>query len=228
MLFFEDNEVEVVEVQKVVGYTLDSKLTWGPMVNALAVKARKRLAALVRLKPMLDSENLKTVYTMFIRSILEYGYIAVPSSLGADSHLNKLDRIQASAEKIGGFKIETLGSRREAAAVAFSLKLMDGRARGPLKNFIPIVEEVIPQDTVSASVRSKQYGWLMPDWTNRVKGSESLDMYKRSFWGVLPQIWSALPQELVREGIEKGQGSNQDAPNTQCMVHCQSQNSTTN
>ena len=81
---------------------------------------------------------------------------------------------------------------------------MDGRAKGPLKNFIPIVEEVMPQDTVSASVRSKQYGWLMPDWTNRVKGFKSLDMYKRSFWGVLPQIWSTLPQELVREGIEKG------------------------
>ena len=202
MLFFENHEVEVVEVQKVVGYALDSKLTWGPMVNALAVKARKRLAALVRLKPMLDSGNLKTMYTMFIRSILEYGCIAWMGA--ADFHLNKLDRIQAAAEKIGGFKIETLGSRREAAAVAFSLKLMDGRAKGPLKNFIPIVEEVMPQDTVSASVRSKQYGWLMPDWTNRVKGFKSLDMYKRSFWGVLPQIWSTLPQGLVREGIEKG------------------------
>ena len=44
----------------------------------------------------------------------------------------------------------------------------------------------------------------MPDWTDRMKGFKSLDMYKRSFWGVLPQIWSTLPQELVREGIEKG------------------------
>ena len=71
MLFFEHHEVEVVEVQKVVGYTLDSKLTWGPMVDGLAKKARKRLAALVRLKSMLDGENLKTMYTMFVRSIME-------------------------------------------------------------------------------------------------------------------------------------------------------------
>ena len=226
MLFFEDNEVEVVEVQKVVGHTLDSKLTWGSMVGALAAKARERLAALVRLGPMLDSKNLKAVCTMFTRSILECGCIAWVGAAGPN--LNKLDNVQAPAEKMGGSEMETLGSRREAAAVAFSLKLVDGRARGPLKNFTPTVEEVIPQDTVSASVRGKQHGWLVPDWTNRVKGSESLDMYKRSFWGVLPQIWSALPQELVREGIEKGQGSNQDAPNTQCMVHCQSQNSTTN
>jgi hypothetical protein len=45
MLFFENHEVEVVGVQKVVGHTLDSKLTWAPMVDALATKARKRLAA---------------------------------------------------------------------------------------------------------------------------------------------------------------------------------------
>ena len=43
MLLFEHHEVEVVEVQKVVGYTLDSKLTWGPMVDGLAKKAKKRL-----------------------------------------------------------------------------------------------------------------------------------------------------------------------------------------
>ena len=71
---------------------------------------------------------------------------------------------------------------------------------------------------MSASVRSKKYGWLMPDWTNRVKGSESLDMYKRSFWGVLPQIWSTLPHELVREGIEKGWPRIKSRC-TKCIIH---------
>lgn len=142
------------------------------------------------------------MYTMFIRSTLEYGSVAW---MGADeSYLHKLDRVQASAERIGGFEMETLGSRRDAAAVAFALKLMDGRARGVLKDFIPIIEEVKALDVVGAAVRSKQYGWLMPSWIDKVKGHRSLDMYKQSFWGVLPVIWSTLPQGLIREGMSKG------------------------
>ena len=113
-------------MQNVVGYTLDSKLTWGNMVDSIAVKARKRMAALARLKPMLDKENMKTMYTMFIRSIMEYGSIAWMGA--ADSHLSKLDRIQAAAERVGGFTVESLASRRSAAAVAFALKLMNGKA----------------------------------------------------------------------------------------------------
>ena len=198
MLFFEHHEVEVVEVQKVVGYTLDSKLTWGPMVDGLAKKARKRLAALVRLKSMLDSENLKTMYTMFVRSIMEYGSIAWMGA--ADAHLKKLDRVQAAAEKVGGFTVEALGVRREAAAVAFALKSMAGKTRGVLKDFIPAVQEVRAPDNVCAAVRSKQYGWLMPSYKNHT----SLDLYKRGFWGVLPKIWSTLPQELVSEGRSRG------------------------
>ena len=74
---------------------------------------------------------------MFIRSIMEYNSI---SWMGADqSHLDKLDRVQHSAEKIGNFTAEPLQARRDAAAMSFALKLLDGKARGELKNFIPIV-----------------------------------------------------------------------------------------
>ena len=202
MLFFEHHEVEVVEVQKVVGYTLDSKLTWGPMINTLAKKARMRLAALVRLKPMLDNQNLKTMYTMFIRSIMEYGSIAWMGA--ADSHLKKLDRVQAAAERVGGFTVEALGLRRKAAAVAFALKLMAGKTKGILKEFVPTVHDVEAPSNVSAAVRSKKYGCLMPRYTDRVKGHASLGMYKRGFWGVLPEIWSTLSQDLVYEGRVRG------------------------
>ena len=70
------------------------------MVNALAKKERMRLAALVRLKPMFDNQNLQTMYTMFIRSIMEYGCIRWIGA--ADSHLKKLDRVQAAAKIIRG------------------------------------------------------------------------------------------------------------------------------
>ena len=153
MMFLEHHEVEVVGVQK---------LTYGPMVDGFAKKARKRLAALVRLKPMLDSGNLKTMHTMFVRSIMEYGSIAWMGA--ADTDLKKLDRVQAAAEKVGGFTVEALGVRREAVAVEFSLKLTTGETRGVLKDFIPAIQEVKAPNSVYATVRSKQYGWLLPSY----------------------------------------------------------------
>ena len=59
--------VAQLDEAKLVGYTFDSKLGLGKMVDKIARKARTRIAALRRLKPMLDSSNLQMMYTMFIR-----------------------------------------------------------------------------------------------------------------------------------------------------------------
>ena len=88
------------------------------MMDKIARKARTRIAALRRLKPMLDSSNLQMMHTMLllimmlIRSILEHGSLVYMGA--ARSHLDKLDRVQRSAEKNGGFKVESLQSRRGA------------------------------------------------------------------------------------------------------------------
>ena len=55
----------------------------------------------------------------------------------AESHLNKLDRIQLSAQKIGSFDVESLQCRRDAAAFSLALKLLDGKCRGELNEFVP-------------------------------------------------------------------------------------------
>lgn len=106
----------------------------------------------------------------------------------AASHLFKLDRVQTAAERVGSFGVEPLAVRRSAVAVAFALKLMDGQAKGVLKYFIPIVEMRSTPDAVHGAVRSKQYGLLMQRYTDRVKGHRSVDVFKRGFWGVLPEI----------------------------------------
>ena len=136
---FNGEELRVLDDATLVGLKIDSKLRWGSMVDKLAVKARQRLGALSRVRHLLGSKNMCAIYTMFIRSIMEYNCVSWMGT--AQTHLDKLDRIQASAQKIGGFKIESLQCRREAAAVAFALKLMSGGARGELKNFVPKVIE---------------------------------------------------------------------------------------
>ena len=78
------------------------------MINHLMKKARVRLGAICRLQHHLTSENLKTMYSTFVRSVLEYGNV---DHMGArPTHLSKLDRVQATAAKMGGFRIESLGA----------------------------------------------------------------------------------------------------------------------
>ena len=133
---------------------------------------------------------------MFIRSIMEYNSVCWMGA--AQSHLSKLDRIQASAERIGGFKVESLGCRREAAAMSIALKLLDGRGRGELNNFTPKLTE--PLRLCRKRTRQTLEGIQV---ARKVKSS-SLDVYKRSFEGVLPKIWSKIPREIINKGECKG------------------------
>ena len=131
--------MRVLNDTTLVGLLIDQKLRWGPMVDKLAVKARQRVGALARVRHLLDSCSIQMIYSMFIRSILEYSSVCWMGA--APTHLAKLDRVQATAERIGGFQSEPLGLRREAAAVAFALKLLAGQGRGILKRFVPEVVE---------------------------------------------------------------------------------------
>ena len=106
--------IKVVDEMRLVGFWFDNRLTFGGMLRRIAQKARCRAGALRRLKPMLNSSNLKTLYTSFVSSVMEFGSLAYMGA--ADSHLEKLDRIQESVSKSCGFEIESLQSRSEAAA----------------------------------------------------------------------------------------------------------------
>ena len=81
------------------------------------------------LRHLLDDANMKTIYCTFVRPILEYGSVQFMGAAG--THLEKLDAVQRAqaAKKIGGFEVESLQSRREAAAISFTLKIMDGNGR---------------------------------------------------------------------------------------------------
>ena len=57
----------------------------------------------------------------------------------ADTHLKKLDSIHEKAQRIGNFTLGPLKSRREAAAISFTLKLLDGKGRGVLDAYAPVL-----------------------------------------------------------------------------------------
>ena len=189
-------QVERATEAKLVGFIFDEKLTFGTMVDKLARKARLRIAALRRLKPMLDSSNLRTMYVMFVRSILEYGNLAYMGA--AQSHLDKLDRVQESAMKLGGFTIETLESRREAAAISLAFDLLDEDAYGELRDYKPELYEPI-RLTKKRTRQAVEAGTQMKSRTR----TSSLDQFRRSYLGSIHNIWAKLPQSLIEEGKQK-------------------------
>ena len=148
-------------------------MRWDLMIDKIATKARQRIGALSRVRHLLDSDNLRTFYVMFIRSIIEYNSV---SWMGAAlSHLNKLDRVQCMAQRIGNFIVVPLQARRETTATALALKLLDGQGRGELNQFNPALTE--PLKLCRERTRQTLEGIQI---VKKVKTS-SLDVYRRSF-----------------------------------------------
>ena len=186
--------MEQVDELKLCGFIFDVKMRWGPMIDVLAKKARCRLGAWRRLRFVLDDKNMETMYIMFVRSVMEYGSVVYMGA--ADSHLEKLDRIQSSAERIGNFKVESLQSRREAATMSLVLKLLDGKGRGKLQDHAPkLIDVKLPRFS-----RHTKDGLRLES----VIRAKSLNVYKRGFFGAAPIIWNKIPQEIIDKGKEKG------------------------
>ena len=195
-IYFNGEELSVHDDTTLVGLKIDRRMRWGPMVDKLATKARQRIGALSRVRHLLNAENLKTMYLMFIRSIMEYNSISWMGA--AQSHLNKLDRIQHTAEKLCNFTAEPLQARRDVAALAFAFKLLDGKTRGELVHFVPKLIE--PLRLCRKRTRHTLEGTQV---ASKMK-SNSLDVYKRSFVCALPQIWSRIPIEIIDKGANHG------------------------
>jgi hypothetical protein len=183
---------------KLVGYLFDEKLSWSGMIAGIAQKARMRLGMLSRLRPLLNDRNMETMYTTYIRPILEYGSVQFMGA--AETHLAKLDAVQRAAERIGRFKVETLQSRREAAAISLTFKLLDGGGRGVLKNMLPTLVDHSKGKKRGRDTRGAAAG-LQIQSRSKVY---SLDAFKRSYLGSIHHIWAKLPQSLVREGEKRG------------------------
>ena len=179
--------LEPVSQMKLVGFVFDSRMTWGPMVEQLAKKARAKLGAIRRLKRFLSSDSMKLMYTTFVRSGLEYGSLLYMGA--AETHLAKLDRIQLSAQKCGGFEVESLESGRELACLSLACKLLDCKGRGSLNDYAPSLVEV----QARSRHRCDGLQLVLP-----IKPSKyPLECFRRSFLYRLPEIWSSVPQHLV-------------------------------
>ena len=92
--------LEVVDEYKLVGVMISSNLKWDENTDYITKKAYSRLWMIRRLKNLgLNTASLMQVFTMQIRSVLEFGAVVWHSML-TDQNSRAIERVQKSALSI--------------------------------------------------------------------------------------------------------------------------------
>ena len=99
-LTIDDEKLEIVEEAKLLGVILTNDLKWNQNTDYLVKKAYCRMELLRRVAEYSSSiEDLKIIYTMYIRSILEQACVVWHSSL-TQENCEDLERVQKCALRI--------------------------------------------------------------------------------------------------------------------------------
>ena len=134
-LQLKDENVEVINSTKLLGTIISDDLKWDLNTQNLVKKANARMALLRKVASFgAPLEDLKTIYVLFIRSILEQSATVWHSSL-SEENIKDLERVQKSAiriilkEKYKGYKqslamigSEDLETRRKNLCLDFPIK----------------------------------------------------------------------------------------------------------
>ena len=134
-LSINDKPIEVINSTKLLGTIITDDLKWDANCANLVKKANGRMELMRKVSSFgLDKEELKNIYFLFVRSVLEQSATVWHSSLTQENK-EDLERVQKSAiriimgEEFKGYQksldkldIETLDARRESLCLNFALK----------------------------------------------------------------------------------------------------------
>ena len=130
-----DVPIDVINSTKLLGTILSSDLSWDLNTSALVKKANARMELLRKVASFgTGVEDLKTVYIVYIRSLLEQSATVWHSSL-TEENRSDLERVQKSAVKVilgnkyedyqkalSKLDLENLNDRRDILCRNFALK----------------------------------------------------------------------------------------------------------
>ena len=103
------------------------------------------------------------------------------------------------AERFSGCKFSLLHSRGEVSVVGLLCKLLDYRGREPLQHFCPAITTTPP--THFYSFRSLSCYTLL---LSSLVQFTSLDLFRRSFFGAIANIWASTSLGIKLRGNEEG------------------------
>ena len=99
-LTINDKPLEVIDSTRLLGTILTNDLKWESNCAHIVKKANARMEILRKVASFgTDTEDLKTIYCLYIRSLLEHSATVWHSSL-TEENKNDLERVQKSALKV--------------------------------------------------------------------------------------------------------------------------------
>ena len=130
-----DEPIDVINSTRLLGTIISNDLSWDLNTATVVKKANARMELLRKVASFGTSpEELKNIYILFIRSLLEQSATVWHSSL-TEENKNDLERVQKTAlkiilgEKYQSYKkalnklsLETLNDRREKLCLSFAIK----------------------------------------------------------------------------------------------------------
>ena len=134
-LQLKNENVEVIEKTRLLGTMISDDIKWDQNVSTIVKKANARMELLRKVASFgTPVDDLKTIYILYIRSILEQSAPVWHSSL-TQENVDDLERVQKSAIKVilnenykgyvqglAQLGLENLSSRREQLCLTFALR----------------------------------------------------------------------------------------------------------
>ena len=178
-----NENIEIIENTKLLGTLIDNNLKWDLNTKDLVKRANMRMQLLRKVASFgASKEDLKEIYVLFIRSILEQSAVVWSSSLTIQNKKD-LERIQKSALRIilgheykdynsalHRLNLQTLEERREFLCLNFAKKCTKNEK---LKHMFPIKER-----KHNMKIRNKEKYKVQRAKTERLKKSAIIEMQK--------------------------------------------------
>ena len=190
-LKFNDKTLEIKSSINILGVEIDHRLTFESHIKTVAHKASLKVTMLRRMRKLLDSKGLVTLYKAQIRSHLEYACLAWMAS--PRTHLALLDKVQRRAERIianacrQGEEInalESLHHRRNVAALTVLHKAQVQRVPHLVPLGLPWRQ---PQRVTRAALQS--------DCLVQVPRSHT-SLHQRTFVAATAHLWNAMTTQM--------------------------------
>jgi len=175
--------IEFIQSTKLLGTIIQNDLKWEKNTKQLVIKAYGRMQLLKRVASFnTPLEDLKEIYILFVRSILEQSAVFWNSSLTTENS-DDLERVQRTAVKIilkdkySGYEngliklgLESLKERRDEMCKNFAIKCTENEK---LRHMFPLNAK---RHTMKTRKREKYM--VFPAKTERYKKSSIIQMQK--------------------------------------------------
>ena len=206
-ILFQGHILQDVAHHKHLGVTIRSDLRWSDHITDISNKSSKLINIMKSLKFTLDRKTLETIYTSFIRPILEYGSQVWSGCTVQDEE--KLECIQLNAARIvtgamhgtSTAKIYeetgwlTLSKRREISKLTLMYKLVHNLVPDALCSILSTASP----DTGNYTTRQQ---FDLPHFRART------DLFDKSFFPSTVRLWNQLPLEIRNsDSIQKFKSS---------------------